>query len=186
MIIKALVILLIALIAILIYIFASAPKLPSETDAIIDGVINSQLLEVIVGNTGFASSGRLKIWYESISSEVSPKGIVVLNMAMAGNALDWPPKFVQEFVNAGYQVIRYDQRGTGMSDWVTDWDSKKPYSVADMAGDVVAVLDALEIQKAHVVGLSMGGMIAQEVAIQCLDRVASLTLLMTSGYAGDS
>jgi hypothetical protein len=50
----------------------------------------------------------------------------------------------------GGGFIRYDHRGTGMSDWVEDWDRKDPYSVADMAGDAVAVLDALAIQEAHV------------------------------------
>lgn len=72
-----------------------------------------------------------------------------------------------------------------MSDWVENWDRKQPYSVADMAGDAVAVMNALEIQAAHLVGFSMGGMIAQEVAILHPDRVVSLTLLMTSGYIGD-
>jgi pimeloyl-ACP methyl ester carboxylesterase len=185
MLIKALVILVIALVGIAIYIFASGPKLPAETDTIIDRVIKSELTEVIVGNTGFASSYGLKIWYESISPQGSPKGAVLLIMGMGGDALIWPPKFVRAFVDAGYQVIRYDQRGTGMSDWVENWDSKNPYSVADMAGDALAVLDALEIQKVHIVGLSLGGMIAQEVAIQHPDRVASLTLMMTSAYVGD-
>jgi pimeloyl-ACP methyl ester carboxylesterase len=168
-----------------IYALASGPKLTPETDRIIDSVLNSELPDMVVGKTGFASSGELKTWYECISPQGLPKGTVLLIMANGGNALDWPPKFVRAFVDAGYQVIRYDQRGTGMSDWVANWDSKNPYSVADMAGDAVAVLDALEIQKAHVVGLSMGGMIAQEVVIQQPDRVASLTLLMTSGYIGD-
>lgn len=54
-----------------------------------------------------------------------------------------------------------------------------------MAGDAVVVLDALEIQKVHCAGLSMGGIIAQEIAIHHPDRVASLTLMMTSGYVGD-
>jgi len=106
-------------------------------------------------------------------------------MGQAGNALDWPPKFVRAFVDSGYQVIRYDHRGTGMSDWVEDWDRKNPYSLIDMVGDAVAVLDSLKIQNVHVVGLSMGGMIGQGVAINYPDRVASLTLMMTSGYVGN-
>lgn len=182
---SVLAIILLLLAGLLIYAFAAGPKLPPETDEIIDRVLDSELPEVIVGQTGFAPSGDLHIWYESISPEGSPKGTVVLIMANGGNALDWPPQFVRAFVAAGYQVIRYDQRGTGMSDWVEDWDSKNPYSIADMAGDVIAVLDALEIEKAHLVGFSMGGMIAQEVAIQYPDRVVSLTLLMTSGYVAD-
>src|SRR5688572_2451881 len=178
-------ILLLLLAGLLIYAFASGPTLPPETDAIIEDVLNSELSEIIVGQTGFASSDGLKIWYESISPEGSSKGTVLLIMANGGDALIWPPKFVRTFVDAGHQVIRYDHRGTGMSDRVENWDRKNPYSVADMAGDAVAVLDALKIQKAHLVGLSMGGMIAQEVAPNHPDRVASLTLMMTSGYIGD-
>ena len=175
----------ISLAVLIIYALASGPTLPPETDAIIDDVLIGELPEIIVGKTGLASSDGLNIWYESISPEVSSKGTVMLIMANGGDALIWPPKFVRAVVDAGYQVIRYDHRGTGMSDWVENWDRKNPYSIADMAGDAVAVLDELAIQKAHLVGLSMGGMIAQEVAIQQPDRVASLTLMMTSGYVGD-
>jgi pimeloyl-ACP methyl ester carboxylesterase len=177
--------LLIFLAAIFIFIFTGGPKLPSDTDAIIDEVISSELPEIIEGETGFASSGGLSIWYERISLEGSPKGVVLLLLGMGGDALFWPPKFVRGFLEAGYQVIRYDHRGTGMSDWVESWDRRNPYAVADMAGDVVAVLDALRVERAHLVGLSMGGMVAQEVAIQQPARVASLTLMMTSGFVGD-
>ncbi len=176
---------LILLVIILIYIYISGPKLPPETNEIIENVLNSKLPEVIGGKTGFASSDGLNIWYECISPEGSSKETVLLIMGLAGNALDWPPKFVRAFVDSGYQVIRYDQRGTGMSDWVEDWNRKNSYSLVDMAGDAVAVLDTLKIQKVHIVGLSMGGMIAQEIAINYPDRIGSLTLMMTSGYVGD-
>ena len=168
-----------------IWILFGGPKLPTETDAIIDEVLNNELPELITGKTGVVTSDGLDIWYESISPENQSKGTVLLNIGMGASALDWPIKFVREFVDSGYQVIRYDQRGTGMSDWVADWDKKNPYSLADMAGDAVAVLDALEIDKAHIVGLSMGGMIAQEIAINHPDRVKSLTLMMTTGHAID-
>jgi pimeloyl-ACP methyl ester carboxylesterase len=183
--ILAITIFLILLISILIYLYLSGPKLPPETNDIIESVLNNDLPEVISGKTGFASSDGLNIWYECISPEGSPKGTVLLIMGQAGNALDWPSKFVRAFVDSGYQVIRYDQRGTGISDWIEEWDRKNPYSLVDMAGDAVAVLNALKIQKAHIIGLSMGGMIAQEVAINHPGRVASLTLMMTSGYVGD-
>lgn len=176
---------LILLASILIYIYISGPKLPPETDDIIESVLNSELSEVISGKTGVTSSNSLNIWYECISPESPSKGTVLLIMGQAGSALDWPPKFVRAFVDSGYHVIRYDQRGTGISDWVENWNRKNPYTLLDMAGDAVAVLDALKIQKAHVVGLSMGGMIAQEIAINYPDRVLSLTLMMTSGYIGD-
>ena len=165
--------------------WASGPSLPAETDTIIEAVLNNALPEIVSGKTGFATSDGLKIWYESISPQRPPHGCVLLIMPMGGDALNWPPKFVKTFVDTGYQVIRYDHRGTGLSDWIEHWDRKRPYSVADMARDAVAVLDAVGIQRTHIVGLSMGGMIAQEVAIHTPGRVDSLTLLMTSGYIGD-
>lgn len=168
-----------------IWILIAGPKLPAETDAIIDEVLNNELPELFVGKTGVVTSDGLDIWYESISPEGQSKGTVLLNIGMGASALDWPPKFVREFVDSGYQVIRYDQRGTGMSDWVADWDNKNPYSLVDMAGDAVAVLDALQINEAHIVGLSMGGMIAQEIAINHPDRVTTLTLMLTTGHAVD-
>lgn len=179
------VLLVLLLAGLVIYIYTGGPALPPETIAIIKSVINSELPEIVSGQTGFAQSHGLNIWYESIPPKGSSKGTVLLIMGNGADALIWPPKFVRAFVDAGYQVVRYDQRGTGMSDWVEDWDSKHPYSVADMAGDAVAVLNALEIQKVHLVGFSMGGMIAQEIAIRYPDKVVSLTLMMTSGFVGD-
>lgn len=181
----AIITILVLVIALLVYIYFSGPSLPSETDSIIENVIHGETPNVIVGKTGFASSNGLDIWYEAITPEVSPKGTVLLLMSMGGNALFWPPKFINALVHAGYQVIRYDHRGAGMSDWVTNWDRKNPYTLLDMANDAIAVLDELDIKQAHLIGLSMGGMVAQEVAINHSARVASLTLLMTSGYIGD-
>jgi pimeloyl-ACP methyl ester carboxylesterase len=159
--------------------------LPPETDAIIEEVLSREPPELITGETGFANSSGREIWYESISPEGAAKGVVLLLMGSGGDGLGWPARFVSSFVNAGYQTIRYDHRGTGMSDGVKDWDRRNPYTLTDMAGDAIAVLDANGVQAAHLIGLSMGGMIAQEVAAQAPDRVASLTLLMTSGYVGD-
>jgi pimeloyl-ACP methyl ester carboxylesterase len=178
-------ILLILLGAMAMWVLLSGPRLPPQTDAIIEQVLNGPLPNVVRGKTGFASSDGLKIWYESISPEGPPKGTVLLIMANGGDALIWPPKFIRAFTDAGYRVIRYDHRSTGMSDWIEHWDRGHPYSVADMAHDAAAVLGALEVPKAHVVGLSLGGMIAQELAIQRPDGVASLTLMLTSGDVGD-
>jgi len=169
----------------LIWILSAGPKLPPETDAVIDEVLSQELPELFTGKTGVVTSDGLDIWYESISPEGQPKGSVLLIISMGGSAIDWPQKFVHELVESGYQVIRYDQRGTGMSDWVANWDRKNPYSLRDMAGDAVAVLDALKVEKVHIFGLSMGGMVAQELAINHPYRVESLTLAMTSGDPAD-
>jgi pimeloyl-ACP methyl ester carboxylesterase len=176
---------LIVVVGLFIYIFGSKLTLPPETDAILNQVFSSELPELVVGQTGYAESDGLRIWYESILPDGSPKGAVLLMMGIGGSALEWPPKFMRLFLDAGYQLIRYDHRGTGLSDRVENWSRKNPYSIVDMARDAVAVLDALKIPQVHLIGLSMGGMIAQEVAASHPDRIASLTLLSTSGYITD-
>lgn len=172
-------------IGIAIYIYTTGPALPEDTDVIIENVMENPLPEILTGKTGFATSQGYKIWYESISPQDSSKGAVLLIMGIANDALAWPHNFIQSFVDSGYQVIRYDHRGTGMSDWVENWDRKNPYSLSDMADDGIAVLNSLGIQKANVIGISMGGMIAQEMAINHPDRVVSLTSVMSSGYIED-
>lgn len=168
-----------------IYIYTSGPTLPKQTDDIIETVLKNPLPEVVKGKTGFAQSQGLNIWYESRSPKDSSKGAILLIMGISVDALGWTEKFIQAFVDAGYQVIRFDNRGTGMSDWVEKWDNAHPYSLADMADDGVAVLNALGVQKAHIVGVSMGGMIGQELTINHPDRVHSLTSIMSSGYIED-
>ena len=102
-------------------------------------------------------------------------------MGISNDALGWPEAFIESILDGGYQVIRYDHRGTGLSDWMDDWDSNKPYTLSDMSDDAIAVLDATNVDQAHVVGVSMGGMIAQQLTIDHTDRVQSLTSIMSSG-----
>ncbi len=177
--------LLVAIVGFLAYILLAGPNLPPGTDATIDDVLSRELPELITGRTGYAQPDGRDIWYESIPPAGPTRGTVLLLMGMGGDGFLWPPEFLRAFVDAGYRTVRYDHRGTGMSDWFRDWDRHNPYSLRDMAGDAVAVLDALGIDSAHLVGLSMGGMIAQEIAIHHPQRVASLTLMMTTGHAGD-
>ena len=163
-----------------IYVFKSGPSLPVNTDAIITQVVTSKLPDLVKGKSGYAESGNVNIWYEIIEPLENPKGTILLMTGIATDAISWPPKLIDEFTSAGYQVIRYDHRDTGMSDWLENWDSENPYSLGDMADDSIAVLDALGIEKAHVVGVSMGGMIAQQMSIHHPERVASLTSIMSS------
>jgi pimeloyl-ACP methyl ester carboxylesterase len=98
-----------------------------------------------------------------------------------GNSCDavmWPDQFCQLLAEQGLFVIRFDQRDTGLSTWV-DF-AEAPYTLMDMAQDIVGLLDALKIEKAHIVGYSTGGLIAQLLAIYFPKRVLSLSLLMTS------
>ena len=172
--------LLFLLTGIIILIFFTGPKLPDNTDRIIDNVINSKLPEFVKGKSGYVVSDNYKIWYESITPKDSNKGAVLLFAGMATDALMWPQAFIDKLVNSGYQVIRFDYRGTGESDWVKGWQ-EKPYSVEDLAKDAKAILDTLKVSKAHLVGMSLGGMVAQEFAIENPGKILSLTSIMSSG-----
>lgn len=165
-------------------IFLSGPKLPDNTDEIIDAVMASDLPELLEGETGYVEVDGVRIWYESIMPDRQPKAAVLLFMGISNDALGWPPDFIDALVDEGYQVIRYDYRGTGLSDWVDDWQ-ERPYALADLATDAVAILDSLDVAQAHVIGVSMGGMVAQEFAINNPDRVLTLNVMMSSGNIVD-
>jgi len=168
-----------------IYLYSCGPKLPDETDKIISVVMSNPLPEIVEGDTGFAVSDGVKIWYEDIVPDQEPKGAVLLIMGISSDALGWPKKFIESFTDAGYRVIRYDHRGTGLSDWLEDFDSEDPYSLSDMASSAVSILDTLKIEKANIIGISMGGMIAQQFAIDHPDRIHTLTSVMSSGNIFD-
>jgi pimeloyl-ACP methyl ester carboxylesterase len=174
-----------AVVGLAIYFLVNNPPSPPSTEEIISQVLSSELPEFVRGETGYARSGDVNIWYESIEPDGTAKAAVLLLAGIGSDALMWPPRFLDALRDAGYQVIRYDQRGTGMSDWIEDWDSNDPYSLEDMVDDAVAVLDALGIAEAHVIGVSMGGMLAQQMTIDHPDRVLSLTSIMSSGNIVD-
>ena len=136
-----------------------------------------------------------------LGSHGEPRPVVMLIMGLGMQLVAWPPSLVQSLVDAGYRVVRHDNRDMGLSQHFDNlgkpnliWASVKhklglsitpPYSLHDMALDTIGVLDALQIDKAHIVGASMGGMIAQRVAIAASNRVLSLTSIMsTSGARG--
>lgn len=161
------------------------PRLPPGTDRTIARIRAGPVTGVVTGRSGYARSGAIRIWYESIAPVDAEKGVVLLNIALGASSLFWPPAFLRALSTAGYRVVRYDQRGTGASSRMTDWSREHPHSLIDMANDAIAVLDELGIDRAHVVGLSLGGFIAQEIAIQHPERVRSLTLMSTSADPTD-
>ncbi|GAB3537131.1 hypothetical protein GCM10027403_20310 [Arthrobacter tecti] len=163
-----------------------APRLPPGTAKTIARIRAGPVTGVITGKSGYAQSGGVRIWYESIPPIRAEKGVVLLNSSLGVGSLFWPPAFLRAMSAEGYRVIRYDHRGTGASSWVTGWNRKHPYSLVEMASDAIAVLDELRIDRAHVLGLSLGGFIAQEVAIACPERVLSLTLMSTSADPTDT
>ncbi|GAB3536386.1 hypothetical protein GCM10027403_17000 [Arthrobacter tecti] len=87
----------------------------------------------------------------------------------------WPPEFCEALADLGLHIIRFDQRDTGAS---THWPVEKPdYGLRDLVADAVSILDALDIDRAHLVGMSQGGWVAQLMAIGHPERVASMTLI---------
>ncbi len=165
-------------------IYFSGPKLPDDIDKRIDEIIKSDLPELLTGKTGYVQSGDTKIWYESIGQGGVKKGSILLFMGISNDALGWPQGFIEQLADSGYQVIRFDYRGTGMSDWVDDW-KKTPYSLSDLTSDAVAILDTLRIKRAHLIGISLGGMVAQEFAINHPERTLTLASVMSSGNIVD-
>lgn len=108
-----------------------------------------------------------------------PDSPAILLIAGAASSMDWwEEEFCERLASGPRFVIRYDLRDTGQS--VTYEPGAPQYDGVDLVADAVGVLDALGISRAHVVGISMGGGIAQHLALDHLDRVASLTLLSTS------
>jgi pimeloyl-ACP methyl ester carboxylesterase len=112
------------------------------------------------------------------------KGDIIFVTGIAADSLWWPPCFIKAFSEAGYRVVLFDNRATGMSDWMEDYPHWR-YNFTEMAGDVIAGLDKLKIREAHVIGVSMGGMIAQQMAILNPGRVKSLTSIMSSANIND-
>lgn len=106
---------------------------------------------------------------------------VLLVMGVMASMLWWPERFCEQLAATGRFVIRYDNRDTGLS---TTYEQGKPgYSFDDMADDAIRVLDGYGIARGDIVGMSMGGMLAQLAALRHPDRVATLTLMSTSPYA---
>ncbi len=173
-------IIVVVLIGAMIYIDMNLPELPSLTNRIIDKTLEKHNYS-LKGEQGYAVNDDTKIWYESIQPEDTMKGHIILIMGISNNALAWPDYFIKSLTDGGYNVIRYDNRGTGMSDWVADWSTENAYSLEDMADDAIAILDTLNIQEAHVIGVSLGGMIAQTISIKYPERVTTLVSMISTG-----
>ncbi len=124
-------------------------------------------------------NASIELYFETFGEFVDPH--LILLPGMGNQLLVYPEEFCLAFVDRGFHVIRMDNRDSGLSG-ATDESGK--YTLADMADDVVAVIDQLDIAKVVVLGLSLGGMIAQQVAADHPDRVQALvSLSSTTGEA---
>ena len=137
------------------------------------------------GKTGYAFHGNIKLFYEVRQAKGNFKGSLLLISRNSESLLFWPEEFIEQLTDAGYEVIRFDHRGLGLSDWMAGWTKKTAFTLEDMARDAMAVVDHLKLKKVHVIGASMGGMIAQRMAIDFPGVVKSLTSIMSSGYFFD-
>jgi pimeloyl-ACP methyl ester carboxylesterase len=148
--------------------------------------------------TGTAISGDLKLYYEDMGDVDDPP--VLLIMGLGAQLLLWRTGFCERLVGRGLRVIRYDNRDVGLSSkterrsagqplvtrLLRSWlglRSKAPYTLEDMADDAAAVLDHLGIERAHIVGASMGGMIAQIFAARFPERTKTLAVIFSSNNA---
>lgn len=141
-----------------------------------------------------AKSNDIELYYEESGSKDGEA--ILLVMGLGVQMIGWPPAMIGRLTDAGYRVIRFDNRDIGLSSRL---DGKKapnvllqailaklripglaPYRLTDMADDTIGLADALGIDRFHLAGVSMGGMIGQIVASRWPERVSSFTAIMTS------
>ncbi len=143
------------------------------------------------------TANNVNLYYEESGPADAP--VILLAMGLGAQMIAWPDEFIQGLVGKGYRVIHYDNRDVGMSQRMEGaaapnlvWTMLKarlglpvsvPYTLTDMAEDGIGLLDALGIQKAHVAGASMGGMIVQLMAANHPERLLSMTSIMSSSGA---
>jgi pimeloyl-ACP methyl ester carboxylesterase len=139
-----------------------------------------------------ADLGNVKLTYDSFGDKSDPPMLLIMGLGM--QLINWDDIFCSELANRGFWVIRFDNRDAGNSTKFTKkvglidllWATVNPgksipqYTLEDMATDAVKLLESLSIEKAHIVGASMGGMIAQVIAIQHSHKVMSLTSIMST------
>ena len=133
---------------------------------------------------------------EYVSAGPADGPVILLVMGLAGQLTLWPDAFVEQLVSAGYRVVRFDNRDIGLTQKMEG--SRAPnlilhalasrigvkgmagYKLEDMAADTVGLMDELNIERAHIVGVSMGGIISQIVSGSYPDRIASFTAIMST------
>ncbi len=132
-----------------------------------------------------AKANDVELFYETFGDPADPPLLLV--MGLGAQMLAWHEDFCQALVDRGFFVVRYDNRDVGLStsfEGAATNDAGAAYDLNDMAADAAALLDELGIDRAHIVGASMGGMIAQAIAINHPDKVRTLTSIMsTTGEA---
>ena len=140
-----------------------------------------------------AKLNKVDLFYDIMGAENSET--VLLISGLGSQMTSWSASFCQEFVDKGFRVIRFDNRDSGLSTFIEyDIDNvkelidllqqgkypKNSYQLVDMANDVISLLDELKVEKVHVLGRSLGGIVAQIIASDFPERVKSLTIIMST------
>ena len=105
---------------------------------------------------------------------------ILLIMGATASMIYWEEEFCKRLSNQGFHIIRYDNRDVGKS--ITNEYGHPEYTFEDLADDAIQVLDAYKVDKAHIVGMSMGGIITQIIALKHPSRVLTISLIMTSNF----
>ena len=119
-----------------------------------------------------ADLGNVQLYYE-LSGPVDGEPLVLIQ-GLGAQSISWPPGFVALLQAERFRIVLFDNRDVGLSTWFSAADTEQPYVLKDMSDDVAHLLDYLGLEQAHIVGQSMGGMIAQQFAIDHPDRTLSL------------
>ncbi len=129
-----------------------------------------------LGPDRFADDGDVRLCFQTVGDPADPTVLLVGGLAAS---MDWwPADLCAAIASLGFSVVRYDHRDTGRS--TTYPPGKPPYTGADLAQDALRVLDSLDVRAAHLMGVSMGGALAQRLAVEHPRRVATLTLIATT------
>jgi pimeloyl-ACP methyl ester carboxylesterase len=152
--------------------------------------MQSQPIMQSIENTASLPNG-IELCYDTFGSPEQPA--LLLIMGLAGPLNWWSPDLCRLLASRGFFVIRYDNRDVGKSTKLRDLGGTRrdvvrgfvrsktpPYTISDMAADAVGLLDHLGVERSHVTGVSMGGMIAQTLAIEHPERVLSLVSIMST------
>ncbi|HZU71730.1 MAG TPA: alpha/beta fold hydrolase [Acidimicrobiales bacterium] len=121
------------------------------------------------------SNGAVSLYYETFGADNDP--VLLLVNGLGSQCINFKVEFCQLFVEAGFRVVRFDNRDVGLSSHLKGGPH---YTVEDMAADGFAVLDAVGAEAAHIAGWSMGGMIVQAMALRHPERVLSMTSVMSA------
>ncbi len=171
--------------ALVIYWHSGYQLSPEDIDTIKQIISEAPQAQTTGSIAQVTTTDGITINYNSIDAQNKDKGTILLVNGLAQTMLDWPQYMLEAFAKEGYHVIRFDNRDVGDSSWIKSWGKSNYYRLEHMAADAITVLDHLSIQKAHVIGVSMGGMISQTLAIQYPNRFLSLASLLSTGYFYD-